>query len=415
MMKLNKNKVGIGIAVVVAAAVIFGPKLMPKQQAAAVERTATVTTQDLRQVLKADGVVTLTQEQHLFVANTALVTGRYAAVGNQVKAGQILLELDTSDLRERLAQAKYQLLADQDALKDSQNSGNSSSKASYERAASAYSRAKADYESAKTLMATGAISQTELDQYQSKMESSYSDMVSASEKLQNNNSSSDIQKMKEKIASDQLTIKNLEADIEAALIKAPMDGTVISLAEKTQGMLSAGTLAATVADLGALRVEAMISEYDTAKIQVGQTVEVNTLGNETKIYSGVIESIDPKGTAKNDEVLVKTMIKLSEVDEQIKPNFTVSINIETASKKGALAVPYEALTKKDAETYLVTRINGETREEITVKKGLETDLYAELLTDQVKPGDLLAIPTDKGANGDNERKVGPGSGNNPVD
>lgn len=415
MKNLSKYKIGIGVVLVVAAVGILGSSLMPKPQAAAIERTATVTNQDLRQVLKADGVVTLTQEAHLFVANTALVTGRYAEVGDQVKAGQLLLELDTSDLKERLAQAKYQLLADQDALKDSQNSGSNSSKAGYDRAAAAYDRAVADYESAKKLLATGAISQTELDQYKSKSESAYSDMVSAKEKLQNNNSASDIQKMKEKIASDQLTIKNLEADIEAALIKAPVDGTVISLAEKTQGMLSAGTLAATVADLGALRVEAMISEYDTAKISVGQTVEVNTLGNESKIYSGIIESIDPKGTSKNDEVLVKTLIKLNEVDEQIKPNFTVSINIETAAKKGALAVPYEAVTKKDAETYLVTRISGEKREEIIVKKGLETDLYVELLTDQLKPGDLLAIPADKGASGDNERKMGPGSGNNPVD
>lgn len=409
-MKMNKKIMGAAIVAVVLMGAIGFTQFIPKPQAVSTVQTVVLETKDLQQLLTTDGVVKLSNEVNIFSTGSGMIKARYAKEGDFVTKGQVLLQLDTSDLLERIAQAKYQLIVDQDQLKDAQNSANTVTQASYEKSQLSYERANVDYENNLKLYNSGAISAAELDQYKSMLESARLEVVSAKDKLTSSDPATEIKKLSEKVKLDQLSLKNLEADLADTTIRATSDGQIISFIEESQAFVNAGTQVAVVADLSILKVESMISEYDIAKVKVGQTAQISTLGNDSKVYTGKIEAIEATGTTQNDEVLVKTTLSLDLVDEGIKPNFTVSIAIETGSKTGILAAPYEALTKNEDGSYSVTRKAGEVTEEVAVTKGLETNLYVELMSDTLKAGDVLVIPDEKLTGTGNERQMGPGAG-----
>lgn len=409
-MKMNKKIIGASVAVVVLIGAIGITQFRPRAQDVSSVQTVTLETRDLQQVLTTDGVVKLNSEVNIFSNGSGVIENRYVKVGDFVTKGQVLLQLDSSDLLERIAQAKYQLILDQDQLKDAQTSANQVTQASYDKSLLSYERANTDYENNLKLYNSGAISAAELDQYKSKLESARLEVVSAKDKLASSDPATEIRKLSEKVKLDQLSLKNLEADLADTSIKATADGQIISFVEDSQAFLNSGTQVAVVADLNTLKVESMISEYDISKVKVGQKAQITTLGNDSKIYVGKVQSIEATGTTQNDEVLVKTTFSLEAVDEGIKPNFTVSIAIETGSKAGVLAAPYEALTKKEDGSYTVSRKTGETTEEVAVTKGLETNLYVELISDALKAGDVLVIPAEKLTGTDNERQMGPGAG-----
>lgn len=408
-MKKSSRNILIVAALVVIGGGALGSQALKKPEPVAVQKTVEVAKMDLNQVLITDGVVKLSESSHIFTENSGMIKERLVSKGDSVKKGQLLIKLDTSDLEEKLSQAKYQLLVDQDSLSDAKSSSNTVSKTSYEKALSSYNRAKADLEANQKLYNSGALSATELEQYKTKVESAYLEMVSAKDKLDTGNIQTEINKLNEKIKLDKLNIKNIEEDIQLSSIKAQADGTLVTFVDDSVAFVNAGTEVATVANLNTLEVESMISEYDISKVKIGQEAEVTTLGNDGKVYKAIVKEIEATGTTQNDEVLVKTTFVLTELDEQIKPNFTVSISIKTASKSGVLAVPYEAISKAEDGNYTVTIVNNDKSEEVKVTKGLETDLYVELVDAKLKEGDKLLVPSDK-VDGTNQRQMGPGPG-----
>lgn len=408
-MKINKNMMGIAIVGLVVLGIVGFTQFKPKTQVESTVRTVVLETKDLKQELTTDGVVKLNAEFNVFSTGGGMIKERFVEKGDQVVKGQILFQLETSDLEERIAQAKYQLILDQDSLKDAQISANTVTQASYDKSQLSYDRAKADYETNLKLFNTGAISAADLDQYKAKVESAQLDLLSAKDKLANSNPAVEIKKLNEKVKVDQLSLKNLQTDLAETTIRATADGQIIELIEDSQAYINAGTQVAMIADVNALKVESMISEYDISKVQIGQTAQITTLGNDSKSYKGTIQSIEATGTTQNDEVLVKTTFKLDEVDALIKPNFTVSIAIETGSKTGILSAPYEVLTKREDGSYSVMVQEGEATKEVAVEKGLETNLYVELMSADLKAGDVLVIPAERLSSTDNEKKMGPGA------
>ncbi len=411
-MKISKKQIGIIAVALVVVAGIALPNLTQAKSKTVVDKTVIAEVRDLKQQLKIDGVVTLSDSAKVYTQNSGVIKTKFVEKGDLVKEGQVLIQLDTSDLEQQLAQAQYTLSVDQDSLNDVKRNGNATEQAAYDKSKASYDRAKSDYESNVKLLSSGAISSVELDQYKSKMEAAYSEMLSSGEKLKSNNVQDEANKLNEKIKMDQLSVKNLKADIANATIKATATGTLITFVEDNTALINGGSLVAEIADLSKLEVEAKISEYEISKVKIGQVVAVTTLGNTEAVYTGKVKSIDSTGTNQNDEVLVDTIISLDQVDGNIKPNFTVSLIVDIAAKEKALSLPYEALDKNEQGEDVVTVMQGETKKEILVQRGLETDLYVEVISNQLKAGDVVVIPSEKASAKEKEMQAGPGADNN---
>lgn len=390
---MNKKLLGIGAIVVTAVIIVAGMQFLPeKKQTQVVEKTYTLTQQDLSKTVKMDGVVKLSEEHSTFSNTGGLVKERFVSVGDKVKKGQVLLTLDTSDLNEKLAQAKYQLTVDQDAFEDAKSGANGTLAANVERTKASLERAQRDVTTQKELFASGAVSAQELDLTVSKLEAAQSEYVSAQEKLKNASLDSELKKLSEKIKVDLMNIENIKKDIDQSTIRATASGTVITYLDDKQAYLNPGTLIAVTGDLGKLTVEAKVSEYDISGITIGQKATITTLGNDNKVYEGTVQAMEPTGTTENDEVLIKTTLSLSNPDVLIKPNFTVSVAITLESKQAILVVPFELVTKDDNGQWTITKKTAAGNEKVVVSKGLETDLLIEVISNELKPGDVFIYP-----------------------
>lgn len=382
----------MGIVVLIVAIGAGGFLIAGKKQAKAEvipQIEYTLVEQTLVQSLFADGTVEAENQQSVFSDVSGTIKAVHVQVGDRVKKGDILLTLDTSKLMQSLQQAKYQLIVDQDALNDLKATGSTSIDANLQRATSAYDRAKLAYSNNQILFEEGAISESDLNHSKATMESAYSEFVSASDKKSSTSIKSEIDKLSAKIKLNQLTLDNIIATSDTYDVIATMDGLITTTQDTLGKSVNSGESLATISDLDHLVISSMISEYDIPQIQIGQSVNITTLGNESNIYTGKVTTIAPTGATVDGEVLVEVIISIDTSDARLKPNFTTNLEIIVQQQAGALAVPFDALIKEGDNQFFVLKKTPTGKEKIAVQKGLETDFNVQILSADLQVGDIL--------------------------
>lgn len=145
-------------------------------------------------------------------------------------------------------------------------------------------------------------------------------------------------------------------------IKAPMAGVVIErpveLGETVtgSGSFNAGTVIATVADLGSMIVEAGINEVDIGKIHEGQEVRVTLDAFPRRLFPGTIRRIAPAARLDNQVKVFDVEIALTEKDVQLRTGMTANIEIRGETRAQVLTVPVESVfVRGDEEVVYVKR------------------------------------------------------------
>jgi len=145
-------------------------------------------------------------------------------------------------------------------------------------------------------------------------------------------------------------------------IASPMDGVVIhrpvELGETVtgSGSFNAGTVIATVADLGTLLVEAGVNEVDIGKIHEGQEVSVTLDAFPRVRFPGAIERIAPAARLDDQVKVFDVDIRLEHLGHQLRTGMTANIEIRGETRGDVLTVPLEAVfVRGDEEVVYVAR------------------------------------------------------------
>jgi HlyD family secretion protein len=192
-----------------------------------------------------------------------------------------------------------------------------------------------------------------------------------------------------------MKLESLKQDLLDHQIVASIDGEVTVINIEEGEVPRESDVMMEIQDLSSLKVEASISEYEINEIVVGQEVLITTLGNDDKIYKGLVETIYPSGEISGTEVFVTVIIDILDEDLLLKPNFSANIEILTASKDDALMVPYDALVKI-GKGYAVQLKPEEGTEStfVHVKTGIESDLTIEVISSELEEGMVLLVESD---------------------
>ncbi len=181
---------------------------------------------------------------------------------------------------------------------------------------------------------------------------------------------------------------NLEADaanLGYTKIRAPMDGTVMTLEVRQGQTISARQTTPVIlriADLDTMTVKAQVSEADVGKLRLGMDAYFSTLGNPERRWQGTLRQILPTPEVVNDVVLYNALFDVDNADRSLLPQMTAQVFFVTGSVQDAVLVPVAALGKADGpgrHTVRVQQAGGaaETRE-VTV--GLQDRILAEVTT-----------------------------------
>lgn len=190
------------------------------------------------------------------------------------------------------------------------------------------------------------------------------------------------EQQKLQVESAKIKIETIQSQIDdlTDISVSPIDGTIIEKNVEDGDIAKESEVLLKVADVSNLKVTATISEYDASEIRLGQSVTMTSDGIRDKTYVGKVIFIDPQAKASNDENVVTIDVSLENSDENLKPGFTMDLEITTADAKNTLTVPKAAIaTDKDGQKYVFTVTDENTLKKTIVATGVYGDLYVEIV------------------------------------
>ncbi|WP_432926661.1 efflux RND transporter periplasmic adaptor subunit [Microbispora sp. CA-135349] len=173
-------------------------------------------------------------------------------------------------------------------------------------------------------------------------------------------------------------------------IKAPADGTILSVAGTTGSHYTSGVFI-TLGDLDALQVQAMFTESDIRFLKAGQAATVTLSTQPGREYAGTVAHVDPTATTSNRLVRYGVTIDLNNRPARMLLGQSATVRVTTGEAADALYVPAQAVRLQDDGTAVVTVTNGGTQARRTVKIGVRGDTYVEI-TGGLSEGDQVVLP-----------------------
>ncbi|MDP2037729.1 MAG: efflux RND transporter periplasmic adaptor subunit, partial [Ignavibacteria bacterium] len=270
-------------AIVVALLIYFGFKSITSPSVEITLTTATLqSSAQSSAILTASGYVVA--QRKAAVASKGMGRLVYLGVveGDKVMTNEIIARLEDSDIKAQLAQAQANLKFTQAELKDADN----------------------NYNRQKTLLASGATSQMEVDA----TESRYNRVLAA-------------------IDVARAQVLGAEVAMENTLIRAPFNGTVLTKnadVGEVVAPLGAGANAkaavVTIADMNSLQVEADVSESNIEKITPNQNCQISLDAYPGHNYAAYVSKIVP--TADRGKATVMVKIGFKEYDKRVLPEMS---------------------------------------------------------------------------------------------
>ena len=316
--------------------------------------------------------------------------------GDQVTKGQLLAVLDSKDLQRdiRDAQTSYEMTAAQyrEKIRNDQ--------VMYDKTLLEWEQARKDYEQYTILSEAGGVSSAELQKAENLVKT-----LEQSLKIYNVEGGAMIPDVSEQkrleMALQQLEKK--KQDLEDTQITSTIDGTV------TRANIKVGRFADETDDdkpmfvienLDRLQIKVPVSEYDIAKVREGQKVVISAdiLKDETVL--GVVDRISPTGEVKafnSSERVIPITILVDDDSKNLIAGITAKAKIEIARKEGVMVLPLETVMEKEDGACQVFKVQTDnTLHIVPVILGLETDLEAEVISDELQEGDLVVMAPDPG-------------------
>ena len=294
--------------------------------------TAIVEKQDITTSVTATGTIEPVTSVDVGTQVSGIVSKLYVDYNSVVKAGQIIAELDRTNLLSDLASAEANLKSAQSDL-DFQ---------------------KANHERYKNLYDQGLISANDYEQAR------LSDLRS-----------------QQTVAQQKESVKRARTNLSYATITSPIDGVVLSK-EVEEGQTVASsfntpTLFKIAQDLTNMRVIANVDEADIGEVREGQRVTFTVDAFPNDVFEGNVTQVRQQATTESNVVTYEVVISAPNDDLKLKPGLTANVNIFTLELKDVLAVSSKALRFKPIEAMLQegeTITDVDARQKVWVKEGL---------------------------------------------
>lgn len=294
--------------------------------------------EDLYNTITLSGYLRGENEVSLVATAVNTVESVKVAIGDTVKAGDVLVVIDSTSLQVQLDQAV----------------------ASYNMSKTNYDDAVTNLARMEILYAEGAISLSTLEQAQSSVALSSLDSVEAN-------------------------IKLIQEQIDACTITSPIDGVVASLNATVGEIITQSGYVAVISDMSVMKLETTISEANVGKVAVGDSVDVVVSSISSEAITGTVTSIAP--AADLTSMSFPITITVDNADGSILSGMFSEVTIKTDVLDNVLAVKKADLVSTvDPSVYVIDEDNIATK--VYLEVGLETSTYWEVISG-ISEGDVV--------------------------
>ena len=293
-------------------------------------------------------------ELHSPIATT--VKAVYVQPGDVVAAGKLLMVLDDTQARARLASAESGVKAAQAALEAATHNGSQQERqmaaADETRARLERDEARRSLETLTKLKATGAASASEVAAAQERLDAAEASLHALDQGASNRYSPAEVERARAALADAEANLAEARQVVAQTEVHAPVAGTVYSLDAKPTEFAEEGKLLLQVADLHHERIRAYFDEPEIGKLAHNQKIQIKWDAKPGRIWNGHIErtpvTVMNLGTRSVGEVLVK----IDDLDDELLPDTNVNVTATTSSEANAFTIPREALRLENGKTYV---------------------------------------------------------------
>jgi len=278
--------------------------------------TAAVTRGDV--IAKVDATGTLAPVTTVQVGSqvSGIIKALHADYNSEVKKGEVIAELDPSLFQTQVEQARATLVK---------------AESDVDRARVELNDATAKAKRAQELYDQKLISRNDLETAQTT--ASQADAALKSAQAQ--------------VTQAQAALNQNQVNLTHTIIRAPIDGIVISrsvdVGQTVAASMSAPTLFVIANDLARMQVSASIDESDIGRIQPGQNVTFKVDAYPAQTFSGSVSQVRLEPKTDQNVVSYTTMIDVPNADLKLKPGMTANVTVQTAMNENVLRVPNAAL------------------------------------------------------------------------
>ena len=310
-MKKVSKKVWIALGVIAVIAIMYFLLSGGKKEEKVSFETAKVENTTIQTSITATGTIEPVTSVTVGTQVSGIVAKLYVDYNSVVRKGQVIAELDRTNLISELNAQKANLASAQSSLNYQQS----------------------NFERYKTLYEKGLVS---ADEYESA-------------RLQ-------YEQSKQQVAQSRESVQRAQTNLGYATITSPIDGVVLSKAVEEGQTVAASfntpELFTIAQDLTNMRVIADIDEADIGGVKEGQRVTFTVDAFPEDQFEGAVTQVRQQATTESNVVTYEVVISAPNNDLKLKPGLTANVTIFTLEKNNVLAVPSKALRFQPNEALL---------------------------------------------------------------
>lgn len=299
---MNKKKALVIAAVAAIAALAVWLLSGGKKEEKITFDTAAVAPANIMNSITATGTIEPVTSVTVGTQVSGIVSKLFVDYNSVVKKGQVIAELDKTNLMSQLNTAKTQLATAQSQL-------------NYQTA---------NYKRYKTLFEKGLVAADDFD-----------------------NAKLSYTQAKEQVVSAKEEVQRAQTNLGYATITSPIDGVVLSKSveegQTVAASFSTPELFTIAQDLTNMQVVADVDEADIGDVKEGERVSFTVDAYPDDTFEGEVKQVRQEATTTNNVVTYEVVISAPNADLKLKPGLTANVTIYTAERKGVLSVPSKAL------------------------------------------------------------------------
>lgn len=332
----------VGISVVWRSGVFAGDKNQKASTPVQTVKTIAAQYVDIVPGLEFNG----TMEGQATATISAKIAGRIEQVlvqeGQQVKAGDPLIQLEAVELANTVRQAG-------DMVRKAQ--------ASYELALN-------DFNRYQTLYDKGAVSEQQLDNAKAKLKTAEADLSSA--------------------AANQ---SNARQQYSYGVINSPINGVVANKTASVGQVVSPGAALMVVQNIDQLYAVINVEQKDLGRVQTGQTASIHLDAYPDRIFTGVVEVMNPE--AGSVSRMFRTKIKVDNSEKELMPGMFAKVKVAIGASAQVLTVPQSAIVQKQGLYYIFV-LDGDkaVQRQIEIGDMIGTDI---MVKEGLEPGQQVIV------------------------
>jgi RND family efflux transporter MFP subunit len=315
--------------------------------------TDPVETSDIKEIRFFNGQVQPVQSAVMAPKVNGRVASVAVRIGDRVKKGDILIQLDTSEISAQVRSQEADLALNRARLEMAQKNREY------------YRNAMENY---KKLYEAGALSKEKYDEMALKYDQAMSGEFEAA------------------VAKSEASLNEKQSLLEGSTVRSPINGVVSFVNVEPGQNVTTATQAVGVVDISTVKIRVFVADQHINRLAKGQTVEVEIPDVRSQPFAGTVAAVSPAVDPATRGYPVE--IELANPDGQIKQGMFARVRLAVSESKNAVVVSVDAVVNRPEGKFVFAVQNGKAKE-FKVETGIAHDGKIEIKSGGLKPGDQV--------------------------